>query len=110
MESGGPTQMRRSPLRAAGRPPIFTLGEPATTGPPTCGTLAVTLGQTCIDVNVAAGFPMKTSFLWVRLHILAFVRKLSSLAGVIFGSKSPNKLFKSDSQRVAFLPCVVFSV
>ena len=62
MESGGPTQMSRSPFRAAGKPPIFTLGEPTTTGPPTCGTLAVTLGQICIDVNVAAGFPIIIPF------------------------------------------------
>ena len=100
--------MRRSPFRAAGKPPIFTLVEPTITGPPTCGTLAVTLGQMCIDVNVAAGFPMKTSFLWVRLHILILIGKLYSVTGVIFGVKSPNKQFKSDSARMAFLLRVSF--
>ena len=46
--SGGPIHTIMSPLRAAGMPPINTLPEPATIGPPTCGTLAVTLGHTCI--------------------------------------------------------------
>ncbi len=34
MESGGLTQMSRSLFRAAGKPPIFTLGEPTTKGRP----------------------------------------------------------------------------
>ncbi len=69
----------------------------------------MTLGQMCIDVIVAAGFPMTTPFLWIGLHILFLIGHLYSVAGVIFGVTSPNKLFKSDSQRVAFLLCVEFS-
>ncbi|CAH1231917.1 conserved hypothetical protein [Vibrio harveyi] len=33
--SGGPTQISLSPFRAAGRPVIFTFGDPIMTGPPT---------------------------------------------------------------------------
>lgn len=57
MESGGPTQTRRSPFRAAGNPPILTLGEPTTTGPPTCGILAVTLGRCALMLLLLWVFP-----------------------------------------------------
>src|SRR5580692_8814950 len=57
--SGGPTQTAISVTRAAGRPPISTVGAPgATMGPPTCGTKTVTMGQTCMSVNLAAGLPI----------------------------------------------------
>jgi len=42
------------------------------------------------------------------LHILILIGQLHSAAGVIFGAKSPNKQFKSDSARMAFLLCVGF--
>jgi hypothetical protein len=38
IESGGPTQVQRSPTLAAGRPPIITVTAPGgSTGPPVCG-------------------------------------------------------------------------
>jgi hypothetical protein len=59
MESGGPTQVAMSPTLAAGKPPIKTVGSPAgKIGPPTCGTVPVTIGQTCISVILAAGAPI----------------------------------------------------
>jgi hypothetical protein len=55
IESGGPTQVHRSPTRAAGKPPIKTVTLPGgNTGPPTCGTTPVTIGQTCISLILAA--------------------------------------------------------
>ena len=54
--SGGPTQVHISPTRAAGSPPISTVGHPGgKTGPPTCGTTPVTIGQVCISLTRAAG-------------------------------------------------------
>jgi hypothetical protein len=59
MLSGGPLQVAMSPTQAAGTPPIKTVGTPAgKIGPPTCGTVAVTIGQTCISETLAAGAPM----------------------------------------------------
>ena len=59
MTSGGPAQTAISETRAAGSPPIRTVGAPgATMGPPTWGTRTVTMGQTCISVRRAAGIPM----------------------------------------------------
>ena len=62
IESGGPAQIALSPITAAGKEPIKTVGVPGPTiGPPTCGTgdkPAVTIGQLCISVNLAAGFPI----------------------------------------------------
>lgn len=56
IESGGPTHMAISPKRAAGSPPINTVGAPgAETGPPTWGTIPVTMGQVCRSVSRAAG-------------------------------------------------------
>ena len=56
IESGGPTQVHISPKIAAGIPAIKTVGTPGPmTGPPTCGTVPVTIGQTCISVILAAG-------------------------------------------------------
>jgi hypothetical protein len=59
MLSGGPTQTHESPTVAAGILAIRTVGIPGPTmGPPTCGmggTPGVTIGQTCISVNLAAG-------------------------------------------------------
>ncbi|SPF34063.1 conserved hypothetical protein [Candidatus Sulfopaludibacter sp. SbA4] len=61
--SGGPTQTNMSVMRAAGSPPINTVGaQGAMMGPPTCGTSTVTAGQTCISVIRAAGIPMLFSF------------------------------------------------
>jgi hypothetical protein len=40
MVSGGPTQVHMSVARAAGCPPMRTLGQPGgKIGPPTCGTV-----------------------------------------------------------------------
>src|SRR5712691_9102119 len=56
MTSGGPTQVSMSVIRAAGRPPIRTVGSHGgRMGPPTCGTTPVTMGQTCMSVMRAAG-------------------------------------------------------
>jgi hypothetical protein len=53
--SGGPTQVHISPTFAAGIPPIITVGVPGgITGPPTCGTVPVTIGQTCMSPTLAA--------------------------------------------------------
>jgi hypothetical protein len=55
MVSGGPEHVHMSPVRAAGRPPIKTVGAPGgIIGPPTWGTVAVTRGQTCISPTLAA--------------------------------------------------------
>src|SRR5262245_56945929 len=57
MTSGGPAQTAMSTTRAAGRPPMRTVGHPGpVTGPPTCGTRTVTIGQTCMSVSRAAGW------------------------------------------------------
>jgi hypothetical protein len=54
--SGGPMQLSISVTRAAGIKPIKTVGQPGgSTGPPTCGTTTVTLGQECMSVTRAAG-------------------------------------------------------
>ena len=54
--SGGPTHTHISVTRAAGKPPIKTVGAPGpTTGPPTCGITPSTIGHSCMDVKVAAG-------------------------------------------------------
>jgi hypothetical protein len=56
MESGGPVQVAISPTLAAGIPPMSTVGSPGgKIGPPTWGTVPVTIGQTCISVILAAG-------------------------------------------------------
>ena len=53
--SGGPAQVAMSPMRAAGIPPISTVGQPGgRTGPPTCGTRTVTIGQVCMSPTRAA--------------------------------------------------------
>jgi hypothetical protein len=55
MVSGGPEQVSISPTLAAGIPPISTVGQPGgNTGPPTWGTVPVTIGQTCISLIRAA--------------------------------------------------------
>src|SRR5438094_9208681 len=55
MMSGGPTHVAMSVIRAAGRLPINTVGQPGgRIGPPTCGTTPVTIGQTCMSVTRAA--------------------------------------------------------
>lgn len=57
--SGGPTQTAIEPGPIAGITPTKTVGaEGAATGPPTCGTTPVTIGQTCMAVRVAAGMAM----------------------------------------------------
>ena len=59
MVSGGPAQVSMSPMVAAGKPPIRTVVVPGgRIGPPTWGTSPVTIGQTCISVMRAAGWPM----------------------------------------------------
>jgi hypothetical protein len=57
MTSGGPTQTAMSPARAAGSPPISTVGHPMDIGPPTWGTTPVTIGHTCKSEILAAGKP-----------------------------------------------------
>ena len=55
MVSGGPVQVNISPARAAGKPPISTVEQPGgSTGPPTCGTVPVIMGHTCISDTLAA--------------------------------------------------------
>jgi hypothetical protein len=55
IESGGPVHKHISPTLAAGSPPMITVGKPAgKTGPPTCGTVPVTIGHICISVTLAA--------------------------------------------------------
>jgi hypothetical protein len=55
MVSGGPVHVAMSPTLAAGIPPINTVGHPGgITGPPTWGTVPVTIGQTCISPIRAA--------------------------------------------------------
>jgi hypothetical protein len=64
-----------SPITAAGIPPIKTVGAPGPVmGPPTCGmggNPGVTIGQTCISVNLAAGFPINEinylAIAWISL-------------------------------------------
>src|ERR1700676_4657282 len=54
--SGGPTQVAMSVARAAGNIPISTVGSPGgRIGPPTWGTMPVTIGHTCMSVMRAAG-------------------------------------------------------
>jgi hypothetical protein len=57
--SGGPTQTSMSPTRAAGNPPINTLGWPGPViGPPTCGmggSPGVCIGHAWKSVSRAAG-------------------------------------------------------
>src|SRR5262245_50409428 len=57
--SGGPTQVAMSVTRAAGSPPMSTVGAPGpTTGPPTWGIggrPGVCCGQVCMSVERAAG-------------------------------------------------------
>jgi hypothetical protein len=61
IESGGPVHVHISPTRAAGIPPIITVGHPGgMTGPPTCGTVPVTIGHTCISPALAAN-----GILWI---------------------------------------------
>jgi len=55
MTSGGPAQVHILPTQAAGNPPIITVGAPGgKTGPPTWGTMPVTIGHTCISDTLAA--------------------------------------------------------
>lgn len=59
MFAGGPLQLAMSPTLAAGMPPIRTVGSPGgNTGPPTWGTVAVTIGHTCMSLILAAGCPI----------------------------------------------------
>jgi hypothetical protein len=53
--SGGPTQVAVSPTRAAGIKLTITEEHPVTMGPPTWGTVPVTMGQVCISEILAAG-------------------------------------------------------
>ena len=55
IESGGPTQTAESPIMAAGKKEIRTVGDPGPIiGPPTCGIGPVVIGQTCKSVILAA--------------------------------------------------------
>jgi len=54
--SGGPTHTAMSPSTAAGMFAMRTVGMPGPpTGPPTCGTGPVVIGQVCMSVRRAAG-------------------------------------------------------
>ncbi len=60
VESGGPTQVQLSPITAAGRLPINTVGAPGPIiGPPTWGigegTAGVCMGHVCMSVILDAG-------------------------------------------------------
>ena len=56
-----PAQVAMSVARAAGIPPMSTVGQPGgRIGPPTWGTTPVTIGQTCMSVTRAAGIPMRS--------------------------------------------------
>src|SRR2546423_7163865 len=60
--SGGPTHTHMSAARAAGIMATSTVTQPGgNTGPPTCGTGPVTMGQTCMSPARAAGAPMVSS-------------------------------------------------
>jgi hypothetical protein len=55
MVSMGPVHIHISPTRAAVIPPIVTVVHPGgITGPPTCGTGPVNIGQVCMSVILAA--------------------------------------------------------
>src|SRR3954451_5241183 len=65
--SGGPTQTHMSPTLAWGNMPVSTvMAAGGRIGPPTWGTIPVTIGQTCMSVTRAAGFPIW--FLSLGLH------------------------------------------
>jgi hypothetical protein len=72
IESAGPTQTALSPKTAAGIFPINTVGAPGPTiGPPTCGMggcPAVTIGQVCISVSLAAGAAIVFLFIFLIDH------------------------------------------
>jgi hypothetical protein len=56
MRSGGPVQVAMSPTRAAGIPPMRTVGAPGgMIGPPTCGLGPSDIGQVCMSPTRAAG-------------------------------------------------------
>ena len=55
----GPTQIAMSVIRACGIMQVSTVGmHGGMIGPPTCGTSPVTIGQVCMSVTLAAGWPM----------------------------------------------------
>ena len=59
MMSGGPEQVQKFVAVAAGILSIKTVGTPGgKMGPPACGTVPVTIGQTCMSPTLAAGIPM----------------------------------------------------
>ena len=63
MTSGGPTQVHMSLERAAGTHAIRQVTPPGgKTGPPTCGTGPLNIGQVCISPTRAAGCPISVSF------------------------------------------------
>jgi hypothetical protein len=79
--SGGPVQVAISPTTAAGMPPINTVGLPGpVTGPPTCGTVPVTIGHTCMSVTLAAGSPI---FLALDVFHIYLVKGHLSMVSVI---------------------------
>lgn len=56
--SSGPTHVHMSVTRAAGSSPIKTvIAAGGKMGPPTCGMMPSTIGQTCISVTRDAGIP-----------------------------------------------------
>lgn len=73
MLSGGPTHRHISVARAAGWPPISTVGHPGgKMGPPTCGTggvPGVTIGHVCMSPILAAGGI--SGFRWLDLLVNA---------------------------------------
>ena len=61
--SGGPTQTHMSVTRAWGIFPVSTVTQQGgRIGPPTCGTIPVTIGQTCMSPMREAGIPIGATF------------------------------------------------
>src|SRR6516162_3672293 len=95
MTSGGPTQVHISVTRAAGCPPMRTVGHPGgRIGPPTCGTggtPGVTIGQVCISPILAAGGiiflqPIVSKTLFTRfLSRLGVIRKRGIFGAGLLG-------------------------
>lgn len=75
MVSGGPVQVQLLVAVAAGIPPMSTVGVPGgKIGPPTCGTVPLTIGQTCISPTLAAGGIIQR-FCLVNFYQPAFNRR-----------------------------------
>src|SRR6516225_8296709 len=90
--SGGPTHVHLSVTRAAGWPPMITVGHPGgKIGPPTCGTggvPGVIMGHVCISPTRAAG-----GIMFLCLNHVLFARFLSRLGIVCKGRILRIRLF-----------------